>query len=172
VVAGRGERDATRNLALALALEVRHSIEGAGSVQAIVLQLRSPDPVREHTWHNSELRALRDRLLATLERLRQKDYTYEVGGHCRWCPAAPFCPALRAVAVDAAAAAIAPPQLVASRDFGQEHLDRMLELAPALEHLVRQARLAAKRYLLSGGRLEHQKLVQKARRRGDSRRSR
>jgi Protein of unknown function (DUF2800) len=137
-----------------------------------VLQLRSPDPVREHTWHNSELRALRDRLLATLERLRQKDYTYEVGGHCRWCPAAPFCPALRAVAVDAAAAAIAPPQLVASRDFGQEHLDRMLELAPALEHLVRQARLAAKRYLLSGGRLEHQKLVQKARRRGDSRRSR
>ena len=37
----------------------------------------------------------------------------------------------------------------------------MLELAPALEHLVRQARVAAKRYLLSGGRLEHQKLVQK-----------
>ena len=87
--------------------------------------------------------------------------SYEVGGHCRWCAAAPVCPALRAVARDAAAAAIAPPQLVASGEFGQEHLDQLLELAPALEHLVRQARVAAKRYLLAGGRLERQKLVRK-----------
>jgi hypothetical protein len=147
--------------ALMLALEVRHSVEGEGGVEAIVLQPRSPDPVREHRWTNEELRALRDRLLTTLERLRRRDYTYAVGPHCRWCAATPFCPALAATARDAAAAAIAPPQLVASGEFSRERLDRMLELAPALEHLVRQARLAAKRYLLAGGRLERQKLVQK-----------
>jgi hypothetical protein len=56
-------------------LEVRRSIEGNGSVEAIVIQPSSPDPVRKHRWTNEELRALRDRLLATLERLRRRDYT-------------------------------------------------------------------------------------------------
>ena len=145
-----------------LALEVRRSIEGEGSVEAIVLQPRSPDPVREHTWTNEELRALRDRLLATARappaprlHLRGRRALQVV------LPPPACCPALAAAAGDAAAAAIAPPQLVASGEFSQEHLDQLLELAPALEHLVRQARVAAKRYLLSGGRLEHQKLVQK-----------
>jgi len=147
--------------ALALALEVHRSIEGSGSVRAIVLQPRSPDPIREHAWTFSELRALRDRLIALLDRIRRRDFTYGVGGHCRWCLAAGACPALAATARDAAAAAVAPPQLVASGEFNQDHLDRMLELAPALEHLTRQIPLIAKRYLLSGGRLRNAKLVRK-----------
>ena len=117
---------------LMLALEVRHTIEGSGQVEAVVLQPRSPDPVRTHTWSNEELRALRDRLLELYERLRRRDYTYEVGSHSRWCPAAGTCPALAAVARDAALAAIAPPSVVASGEVGQAHLERMLELAPAL----------------------------------------
>lgn len=147
--------------ALMLALEVRRSIEGEGRVRALVVQPRSPDPLRAHDWSFGELRALRDRLITLLDRLRRHDYTYGVGSHCRWCPAAGVCPALAATAIDAAAAAVAPPQLVANGEFSADHLDRMLELAPALEHLARQVNTAAKRYLLSGGRLRNQKLVKK-----------
>jgi hypothetical protein len=146
---------------LMLALELRRSIEGEGSVKAIVLQPRSPDPVREYEWSFAELRALRDRLITLLDQIRRREFEYGVGGWCRWCAAAGYCPALAATARDAAATAVAPPQLAANGEFGQEHLDRMLELAPALEHLVRQTHAVAKQYLLSGGRLEHQKLVRK-----------
>jgi hypothetical protein len=147
--------------ALMLALEARRSIEGEGSVQAIVMQPRSPDPVRIHDWSHAELRELRDRLIDLYDRIRRRDYSYGAGGWCRWCAAAPVCPALAATARDAALAAVAPPPLVAAGAIDQAKLEAALELAPALEHLARQTRTLAKRYLLAGGRLEQLKLVSK-----------
>jgi hypothetical protein len=147
--------------ALMLAIEVHRSIEGSGSIRTIILQPRNPDPIRIYDWPFAELRALLDRLLETLDRIRRQDFTYNVGGHCRWCAVAGTCPALAATAKDAAAAAVAPAEPVARGEFGREHLERMLELAPAFEHLARQTRMAAKQYLLNGGKLANLKLVRK-----------
>jgi hypothetical protein len=147
--------------ALMLALEVRRSIEGDGGIETTILQPRNPDPVRTHTWTNEELRGLRSKLLGVLGRIRRRDFTYEVGSWCRWCPAVGVCPALHATAIDAAAATLAPPQVVASGELSAEHLDQMLELAPALERLSRRLPVLAREYLLAGGRLQTRKLVKK-----------
>jgi Protein of unknown function (DUF2800) len=84
-----------------------------------------------------------------------------VGSWCKWCPSSGVCPGLHATAIDAAAAALAPPQVVASGELSAAHLDRMLELAPALERLSRQIPVIARAYLLAGGRLQTRKLVKK-----------
>ena len=105
------------------------------------------------------LRKLRDRLLALLDRLRLRDFTYRAGEWCRWCEAAGECPMLGAVARDAAAADLVLPELVNSGEFGAAELDEALTMAPAFEHRTRQIRLLAKQYLMGGGKLKTHKLI-------------
>jgi Protein of unknown function (DUF2800) len=62
---------------LALLLERRGSIEGSGEATAIVIQPRAlAEPVRTHTWTFAALRALRDRLIDTLDKIRRGDLAY------------------------------------------------------------------------------------------------
>jgi hypothetical protein len=148
---------------LALQLELEHTVEGEGTAVGVIVQPKSDPPVTEHLWSFEQLRALRDRLLALLERLRRQDYTYRAGEWCRWCAVAGECPMLAAVARDAAAADLAAPTLVADGSFGAAALDEALEMAPALEHRTRQVRLLARQYLMGGGKLRTHKLVKTTR---------
>jgi hypothetical protein len=145
--------------ALWLVLGRARSVEGEGSVTTVIVQPKAEVPVVEHAWSFKQLRALRDRLLALLERLRQGDYTYRAGEHCRWCEAAAECPMLAAVARDAAAADLVLPELVRDGEFGAAQLDQALALAPAFEHRERQLRVLAQQYLLGGGKLKSHKLI-------------
>jgi hypothetical protein len=147
---------------LALILERDRSVEGEGSATSVIIQPRAQaEPVRSHVWSYAELRALRDRLIATLDRIRRVDFTYADGLWCRWCSAAGVCPRLAAVARDAVAADLAVPELVAAGELGAEQLDAALAMAPALEHRIRQTHAAAKQYLMSGGKLPNFKLIAK-----------
>jgi hypothetical protein len=150
---------------LGLILEREYSIEGEGEARAIILQPRAQaDPVREHTWTYAALRALRDELIETLDRIRRADFTFADGAWCRWCPVAGLCPRLAAVARDAAAVEIgAAPELLAAGAFGAEQLNDALLIADALEHRVRQSWAIAHEYLMAGGKLADFKLVQKPR---------
>ncbi len=127
------------------------------------MQPKSDQPVAEHVWSFEQLRNLRGRLLALLERLRVRDFTYRAGEWCRWCAVAGECPMLAAVARDAAAADLSVPVLVADGSFGASALDEALEMAPALEHRTRQVRLLARQYLMGGGKLRTHKLIKNAR---------
>ena len=148
---------------LALLLERRGSIEGAGEATAVVIQPRAPaEPVRKHTWTYAALRALRDRLIDTLDKIRRDDLSYQEGPHCRWCPAAAVCPHLAAIARDAVATKFAAPELVAAGEFGADTLDAALTMAPALDHWIRQTHAVALEYLVAGGKLPSFKLVKKS----------
>ncbi len=147
---------------LGLILERAGSVEGPGEALAVVIQPRAPaEAVRTHVWTYEQLRELRVRLIATLDRLRREDFTYSVGPHCRWCPAAGVCPALAATARDSVAAKLAAPELVASGEFGRSQLEAALELSGPLDHWVRQTHEVAEAYLLAGGKLKNLKLVAK-----------
>ena len=148
---------------LGLILERRRSIEGPGAATAVIIQPRAAAaPVREHTWSFEALRALRDRLIETLDRIRKGDLSYAEGRWCRWCPAAGVCPRLAAVARDAVAVDLGvAPELVAAGEFGAAQLEAGLELAPALEHRIRSIHETAKDYLLAGGKLAGWKLAAK-----------
>jgi hypothetical protein len=150
---------------IGLLLEHERSIEGEGSATAVVIQPRAPgEPVRSHTWTYPALRRLRDQLIETLDRIRRADFTYEVGAHCRWCPAAGVCPELAATARDAAAVDIGiAPELIARGEAGAAQLNEALLLAEPLEHRVRQSWAIAQEYLTAGGRLADFKLVRKPR---------
>ena len=133
---------------------------------------RRPRPCATHIWSYNALRALRDRLIATLDRIRRADFTYAVGTQCRWCPCAAHCVALAATARDSVATKLAAPELVAAGEFGAATLDAALELAPALDHWVRQTAKVAEAYLLAGGKLKSRKLVPETARRPDRRQPR
>jgi hypothetical protein len=142
------------------ALERTHTIEGDGSVLTTVVQPKAPEPIQERRWSYAELRTLRARLLALLDRVRRRDWgEFQDGPHCQFCPHAGYCPRLGAVARDPALADVAPASLVGTGAFSAEELDRTLVMGPALEHRLRQAHAIAKEYLLAGGRLESFKLA-------------
>jgi hypothetical protein len=149
--------------AIGLLLERRRSIEGPGEVEAWVIQPRAPtaEPARRHVWTYAALRGLRDRLIGTLDRIRREDFTYSVGAHCRWCPAAATCPALAATARDAAMADLVAPELVSQGEAGAAQLDQALLMAPGLKHRIDQSWKVAEQYLLNGGKLKSHKLVSK-----------
>jgi Protein of unknown function (DUF2800) len=148
--------------ALALVLERERSVEGEGTVTTVVIQPRAKAaPARTHDWSYADLRALRDRLFATLDRIRREDFTYADGPHCRWCPAAAVCPHLAAVARDAVATQFAVPELVAGGEFGARQLNDALKMTAALEHWARSSHALAREYLMQGGKLPDFKLVKK-----------
>ena len=144
---------------LALILERARSVEGEGSALGVIIQPKAEMPIVEHIWPFNQIRNVRDRLLALLDRLRLKDFTYATGEHCRWCGAAAECPALAAVARDAAAADLVLPELVTAGEFGAAQLDEALAMAPAFEHRTRQVRMLAQQYLMGGGKLKTHKLI-------------
>jgi hypothetical protein len=145
---------------LALLLERRGSIEGAGEATAVVIQPRAPAaPIRSHVWTFEALRALRDRLIDTLDKIRRGHLGYDAGPWCRWCPAIATCPFLAAVARDYVATKLAAPELISAGEFGVESLDRALSMTPTVEHWVRQTHDTAKQYLMGGGKLPNFKLV-------------
>jgi hypothetical protein len=147
---------------MALLLERRRSIEGAGEATAVVIQPRAPAaPVRSHVWTFEALRALRDHLIDTLDRIRRSDLSYADGPWCRWCPSIAACPHLAAVARDSIATRFAAPELIANGEFGVESLDRALSMAPVLEHWIRQIHEVAKEYMVAGGALPGFKLTKK-----------
>jgi hypothetical protein len=148
---------------IALQLQLTRSIEGPGEATAVIVQPKVESPIAEYVWSFEQLRALRDRLLALLDRLRREDFNYRAGEWCRWCGVAGECPMLAAVARDAAAADISVPELVAAGALGAEQLDEALTMAPALEHRTRQVRLLAQQYLMAGGKLKTHKLVRASR---------
>jgi Protein of unknown function (DUF2800) len=141
-------------------LERTHTIEGRGSVLTTVIQPKAPEVVQERHWSYAELRALRDRLLALLDRIRRRDWgEYRDGPHCAFCPHAGYCPKLAGVGRDPLLADLGPASLVGTGEFSAEELDHTLTMAPALEHRLREAHAIAREYLLAGGHLANFKLV-------------
>jgi hypothetical protein len=141
-------------------LERTHTIEGKGSVLTTVVQPKAPQTIQERHWSYADLRALRTRLLALLDRIRRRDWgEYRDGAHCQFCPHAGYCPKLAGVANDPVLADVVPASLVGTGEFSAAELDRILIMAPALEHRLRQAHAIAKEYLLGGGSLPSRKLV-------------
>jgi hypothetical protein len=151
--------DQLKLYALGLVLERARSVEGDGAVRSVIVQPKSEVPIAERILSFADLRHTRDRLLILLDRLRQRDFSYNAGEHCRWCGAAGECPMLGAVARDAAAADLVLPELVLAGAFGAAQLDQALELAPALAHRERQLQVLARQYLLGGGKLKTRKLI-------------
>jgi hypothetical protein len=57
-----------------LTLERERSIEGTGKALTTVIQPKAPQVIQERVWSRADLRALRTRLLALLDRIRRRDW--------------------------------------------------------------------------------------------------
>lgn len=116
--------------------------------------------IAEHT--GAELREFAREVLAVMRRIKRREWTYEAGEWCRWCPAASICPHLAAVARDAALARITPsPEMVASGEFTADQLNEALNLISSVDAWVRAVTRTAEDYLVHGGKLRDWKLVRK-----------
>ena len=149
---------------LMLALGVDVALEGEGHAgTTVVVQPNAPGaPVRSHDWTWADLRDLRDRVIHTLRRVKRGDWTYADGAHCRFCPAAGFCPRLAAVARDAAMAMVAPtPEMVASGEVTAQVMADWLDVADRLDAWAKRVNEVALDYVVHGGVIPGRKLVRK-----------
>lgn len=149
---------------LMVAVELDPGLDGDGKIGTtmIVQPNASGEPVKTHDWTWADLRVLRDRVITTLRRIKRQDWTYADGDHCRFCPAAGFCPHLAAVARDAALAVISPtPEMVASGEISADTLADWLDVVDRLDSWAKAVQATALDYAVHGGVLRNRKLVRK-----------
>ena len=135
--------------------------EHAGT--SIIVQPNVHDgKVKVHDWTYAALRALRDRVIATLQRIKQSDFTYRYGEHCHFCRAASVCPYLAATASDFALTKVAPtPEMIASGEVTSRMLDDWYQTLKVLDKWSRSFMQTFHDYLVHGGHSEVAKLVRK-----------
>ena len=150
---------------LALALETVPELDREGPAgTAVIIQphARAEPPVRTFDYSFADLREVKRRVIEALTRIKRKEWSYQLGEWCRYCPAAGICPHLHAMARDPALTMISPsPEAVAQGEITKEMLEDALDRAEILEHFLKQLYRTAEDYMIHGGKLRNQKLVRK-----------
>jgi hypothetical protein len=149
---------------------------GYSTVRFVIVQPRcfhADGPIREYTVDGADMLEWEDDLVAAISavdeaarefgqaRLRPDGWwraNLKAGDHCRWCPAASTCPALKAMADDALTSDFAPVEEVTA-DHSQ--LADALKKRPLLETWLKAVDEAAYRIAEKGGVIPGFKLVAK-----------
>jgi hypothetical protein len=132
---------------------------GISSVTLMIVQPRCPHPdgpVRRWTFHGVDFLEFEDRLLDAIAATRSVDAPLAAGDHCRWCPAKPICPALRAATLDQARADFAP-----GLPYDPASLAAALDQIPLLETWIKATREFAYEEAIAGRTPAGWKLVEK-----------
>jgi len=132
---------------------------GISSVTLMIVQPRCPHPdgpVRRWTFHGVDFLEFEDRLLDAIAATRSVDAPLAAGDHCRWCPAKPICPALRAATLDQARADFAP-----GLPYDPVSLAAALDQIPLLETWIKATREFAYEEAMAGRTPAGWKLVDK-----------
>lgn len=118
--------------------------------------------IRSKLWYAEEFNELLLRVNKLLDRIRRRDFNYEAGDHCRFCPVLGTCPHVRAVALDAALTKVAPqPEMIVSGEITADDLDDMLAKIQLVKTWESAIVDLADKYLHAGGQLQNAKLVRK-----------
>jgi hypothetical protein len=132
---------------------------GISSVTLMIVQPRCPHPdgpVRRWTFHGVDFLEFEDRLLDAIAATRSVDAPLAAGDHCRWCPAKPICPALRAATLEQARADFAP-----GLPYDPVALAAALDQIPLLETWIKATREFAYEQAMNGRVPAGWKLVEK-----------
>lgn len=132
---------------------------GVSSVTLMIVQPRCPHPdgpVRSWTFHGVDFLEFEDRLVDAVAATRAPDAELNAGDHCRWCPAKPICPALRAATLDQARAEFAP-----GLHYDPAALAKALDSIPLLETWIKATREFAYTEAVDGRVPAGWKLVEK-----------
>lgn len=132
-------------------------------VNLVIVQPRSPHkngPVR--TWSTDFFGLLEyaTNLRFLAERTMDPDAPLKSGDHCKFCPAAGFCPQLRSDAMTAAALDFDDPA-PSPAELTPDELGAILQDADLVEAWLKAVRAHAKRILDAGGEVTGFKLVEK-----------
>jgi hypothetical protein len=112
--------------------------------------------VRRWTFHGVDFLEFEDRLLDAIAATRSVDAPLAAGDHCRWCPAKPICPALRAATLEQARADFAP-----GLPYDPVALAAALDQIPLLETWIKATREFAYEQAMNGRVPAGWKLVEK-----------
>lgn len=138
------------------------------SVRVCIVQPRLPDEngdtIREQVYSIEDLIAFGVEVTQAAARTLDPAAPLVPGPkQCRWCPAAPICPALRDAAASEAAVEFAKAELVGEprAPVPVSELTEALEKIPLIEHWIAATRRMAYAVLQTGGEVPGWKLVQK-----------
>jgi hypothetical protein len=132
---------------------------GVSSITFAIVQPRCESdegPVREYTVDAADMLEFEDKLLDAIAATKKDDAEYMPGDHCRWCPAAGVCPALRDQAL-----ASAKNDFVPGLKYDPAELAATLEAIPLVEAWVKATWEFAYNEVSAGKAIPGFKLVQK-----------
>lgn len=143
----------------------RYHNRGVDKVTVVIVQPRCPHPagpIREWTTDAVSLLEWSVDLLAAAKRTESADAPLVAGDHCKFCPAAPLCPTLQNVALEAAKADFTNDGSLLVTDpaqFDVQHLSDALSRASIIEAWIKRVREFAHHELNAGRRIPGWKLV-------------
>lgn len=160
------------------ALGIAHEVDWCfAELELVIVQPRAPHsdgPVRRWTCTAAELRVFEEELRVAALATEDPDATLVAGDHCGFCPAAPYCPALKSKAFEVAALdfqAIGPDSdvmvLTSTDEIGpltdDDDLRTSLEAISMLDAFIKSVEGEAMRRLREapGGEAFGHKLVRK-----------
>jgi hypothetical protein len=143
------------------------AIGPVATIEFVIIQARAPHPagpVRRETFDAFELIERSADLMAAARRALEPDAELNPGSWCKFCAAAPSCPALRAHALEVAQIEFAaeittlPP---APARLEADEIGQLLDAADLIEHWIRSLRAHAHSALERGFEIPGWKLVRK-----------
>lgn len=134
-------------------------------IELVVVQPRAmhkDGPVRRWSTTGKRIYQFAEELKVAAAKTQEKNAPLNPGDHCRWCPALPFCPAVRGKLEETAIAEFSQPLAMPTPDLmTPAQIQKALNFAGAIDEWVRSVQAFAQEQAQRGMMIPGYKLVKK-----------